>query len=133
MISDSCQGCCFLLFLLHHHHHIIPAILQLISLVNIRKRGEKTSSHQIMIPSPLPISSVQFSRSVVSDSVTPWTAARQASLSIANSQSLLKPMPIESVMSSNDLILCHPLLLPAIFPSFRVFSASYLKLQKRYL
>ena len=54
--------------------------------------------------------------------VTPWTAARQASLSITNSQSLLKLMSIESVMPSNHLILCHPLLLPAIFPSISVFS-----------
>ena len=54
---------------------------------------------------------------------TPWTAARQASLSITNSWSLLKFMSIESVMPSNHLILCHPLLLPpSIFPSIRVFS-----------
>ena len=54
---------------------------------------------------------------------TPWTAAHQASLSITNSQSLLKPMSIESVVPSNRLILCHPLLLlPSIFPSIRVFS-----------
>ena len=53
---------------------------------------------------------------------TPWTAVRQASLSITNSQSLLKFMSIESVMPSNHLILCHPLLLPSIFPSIRVFS-----------
>ena len=54
---------------------------------------------------------------------TPWTAARQASLSITNSQSLLKLMSIESVMPSNHLILCPPLLLlPSIFPSIRVFS-----------
>ena len=54
---------------------------------------------------------------------TPWTAAHQASLSIANSRSLLKFMSIESVMPSNHLILCHPfLLLPSIFPSIRVFS-----------
>ena len=52
----------------------------------------------------------------------PWTAARQASLSITNSQSLLKLMFIESVMPSNPLILCLPLLLPSIFPSLRVFS-----------
>ena len=53
---------------------------------------------------------------------TPWTAARQASLSI-NTQSLFKLMPIESVMPSNHLILCHPLLLPpSIFSSIRVFS-----------
>ena len=69
------------------------------------------------------ISSVQFGHSVVSDSVTPQTAAHQVSLSITNSWSLLKLMSIESVMSSNHLILCHPLcLLPSIFPSFRVFS-----------
>ena len=55
--------------------------------------------------------------------VTPWTAACQASLSITNSQCLLKLMFIESVMPSNHLILCHPLLLlPSIFPSIRVFS-----------
>ena len=54
---------------------------------------------------------------------TPWTAALQASLSITNSQSLHKLMSIESVMPSNHLILCHPLLLgPSIFPSIRVFS-----------
>ena len=55
---------------------------------------------------------------------TPWTAARQASLSITDSQSLLKLMSIESVMPSNHLILCRPLLLlPLIFPSIRVFSS----------
>ena len=54
---------------------------------------------------------------------TPWTAARQASLSFTNSRSLLKLMSIESVMPSNHLILCRPLLLlPSIFPSIRVFS-----------
>ena len=53
---------------------------------------------------------------------TPWTATRQASLSITNSQSLPKLMSIELVMSSNHLILCHPLLLPSTFPSIRVFS-----------
>ena len=68
---------------------------------------------------------VQFSRSVVSNSLwSQWTAAHQASLSITNSQSLLKLMPIESVMPSNRLTLCHPILLPpSIFPSIRVFSS----------
>ena len=57
------------------------------------------------------------------NSVTPWTAARQAFLSITNSQSLLRLMSIESVMPSNHLILCHPLLLlSSIFPSIKVFS-----------
>ena len=65
--------------------------------------------------------SVQFSGSVF---VTPWTAAHQASLSITNSRSLPKPMSIESVMPSNHLILCLPLLLlPSVFPSIRVFSS----------
>ena len=54
--------------------------------------------------------------------VTPWTAVWQVSLSITNSWSLLKVMSIESVMTSNHLILCHPLLLlPSIFPSISVF------------
>ena len=63
---------------------------------------------------------VQFSRLVVSDSLRPH--GRQASLSITNSQSLLKLMSIMSAMPSNYLILCPPLLLPSIFPSNRVFS-----------
>ena len=68
-------------------------------------------------------SSIQFSLSVVSDSVTPWTTECQASLSITNSWSLLKLISTESVMRSNHLILCHPLLfLPSICPSIRVFS-----------
>ena len=55
--------------------------------------------------------------------MTPWTAAHQVSLSITNSQSLLKLMSIKLVMPSNHLILCHPLLLPpSIFPNIRVFS-----------
>ena len=65
--------------------------------------------------------SVQFSCSVVSDSLQPHGC--QASLSITNSRRLLKLMSIKSVMPSNHLILCHPLLLPpSIFPSIRVFS-----------
>ena len=68
-------------------------------------------------------SSFQFSPSVVSDSATSWTAARQASLSITNSRTLLQLIAIESVMLSNYLILCRPLLLPPLlFPSIRVFS-----------
>ena len=68
------------------------------------------------------MNSVQFSHSVISDFATTWTAARQASLFITNSQSLPKPMSIESVMPSSHLILCCPLLLlPPILPSIRVF------------
>ena len=68
-------------------------------------------------------SSVLFSCSVMSDSVTPWITAHQAFLSIPNCQSLPKLMSIELVMPSSHLILCRPLLLlPSIFPSIRVFS-----------
>ena len=63
-----------------------------------------------------------LSRSVVLDSVTPWTAALQDALSFTISQSLLKLISIESVMLSNHLILCRPILLPSVFPSIRVFS-----------
>ena len=68
--------------------------------------------------------SIQFSRSVVSHSATPWTAAHQASLSITNSRRLLKLMSIELVMPCNHLILCRPLLLSSIFPSIRIFSTA---------
>ena len=71
------------------------------------------------------ISSVQ-SLSHVWLFVTPWTAARRASLSSTISWSLLKPMSIESVMPSSHLILCHPLLLPSVFPSIRSFLMSWL-------
>ena len=85
-----------------------------------------TMSHTLQmvsrIPDLYPFSSVQ-SLSRVQLFATPWTASRQASLSITNSQSLLKLMCIESVTPSNHLILCLPLLLPpSIFPSIRVFS-----------
>ena len=71
---------------------------------------------------PLNFHLLLFSHYVVPNSATAWTAARQASLSITNSRSLLKLMSIESVVPSNHLILCHPLLLlPSVFPSIRVF------------
>ena len=77
-----------------------------------------------------PLSSVQ-SLSRVRLFGTPWTAARQASLSITNSQSLLKLMSIESVMPSNQLILSHPfLLLPSIFPSIRIFPSESVSLHQ---
>ena len=76
-------------------------------------------------------SSVQFRLSVMSNSVTLWTAAHQSSLSITNSWSLLKLMSIKSVMPSNYLILCHPLLLlPSIFPSIRAFSSESMEILK---
>ena len=76
------------------------------------------SNNQVVISN---ISSVH-SLSHVRLFVTPWTVARQASLSITNSQSLLKLMSIDSVMPSKHLTLCRPLLLASIFPSIRVFS-----------
>ena len=82
----------------------------------------KFGEHKTLQFSSVMFSSVQFSH--VRLFATPWTAARQAFLSFTNSQSLLKLMPIELVMPSNHLILCHPLLLlPSIFPSIRVFSS----------
>ena len=87
--------------------------------------GESYSIVYVCTASSLPIhffSSVQLLRRVWLFS-TPWTAACQASLSITNSQSLLKLMSIKLVMPSNHLLLCHPLLLlPSIFPTIRVFS-----------
>ena len=71
---------------------------------------------------PLFLCSLFSSFSHVQLFVTPWTATRQASLSITNSLSLLKLMSIESVMPSNHLILCRPLL-PSVFPSITVFSS----------
>ena len=61
-----------------------------------------------------------FSHAVMSNSVTPWTAAHQASLSFTISWSLLRLMAIELMMPSNHIILCHPLL-PSIFPSIKIF------------
>ena len=81
-----------------------------------------TFPRELQIKYTVQFSSVQ-SLSPVQLFATPWTAAHQASLSIINSQSLLKLMSIELVMPSNRLILCHPLLLPpSIFASIRVFS-----------
>ena len=105
-------------------------------LVQIQGAGNETLScmwewqdhvaeaHRALVLPPSQFSSVQFSCSVVSYSVTPWTAGRQASLSITNSRSLLKLTSIKSVIPSKHLTLCCPLLLPpSIFPSIRVFSS----------
>ena len=84
--------------------------------------GTNTFIEIIIQPHLLFLSSVQ-SLSCVQLFAAPWSAEHQASLSITNSSSLLKLMPIKSVMPSNHLILCRPLLLlPSIFPSVRVFS-----------
>ena len=81
-----------------------------------------TKSKNIHFKAKRTFSSVQ-SLSHVWLFATPWTAASETSLSITNSQSLLKLMSIKLIISSNHLILCHPLLLPSIFPSIRLFSS----------
>ena len=79
-----------------------------------------TSTYNVTLYLPVMFSSVSQSCATL---CYPWTAARQAPLSIINSWSLLKLMSVDSVMPSNHLIICHPLfLLPSIFPRFRVFS-----------
>ena len=83
--------------------------------------GNINSAHLIEVIEHIP--SVHFSRCLVLLFATPWTAEHQAFLSITNSQSLFKLMSIESVMPSNHLTFCHPLLLlPSILPSIRAFS-----------
>ena len=87
-------------------------------------KAELCQTPNLYLITPTILINVQFNRSVTSDSLPPpWTATRQASLSITNAQSLLKLMSIELAMPSNHLILCHPLLLPpSVFPSIRIFS-----------
>ena len=90
-------------------------------IIVLMQRADRSRALKRMIDTQS-VSSVQ-SLSRVRLFVTPWTAAHQAFLSITNSRSTPKPMSIESVMPSNHLILCRPLLLPfSIFPSIRVFS-----------
>ena len=115
---------------LYHFFHILHSIL--LSLAGIPQVTEYTESCYVyyniiyVFKNKLQcfqFNSVQFSCSGVSDSAAPWTAEHQASLSITNSQSSLKLMSIESVMTFTHLILCRPLLLlPSVFPSIRVFS-----------
>ena len=101
----------------HSHHHVGFLRRQLLGSSQIYwVRNLVQQACQV-----IQFSSVQ-SLSRVRLFATPWTAACQASLSITNSQSLLKLMSIELVMPSNHLAFCCPLLLPSIFPSIRVFS-----------
>ena len=81
----------------------------------------KTEFNYFICRCQIKISSIQ-SLSCVRLVATPWTAARQAFLSITNTRSSHKLMSIKSMVPSNHLIFCHPLLLPSIFPSIRVFS-----------
>ena len=85
-------------------------------------RDLNQSEKHVLYTIPHQFSSVQLLSHILLFAAT-WTAACQAPLSITNSRILLKLMCIESVMPSNHLILCHPLLLPSIFPSMRVFSS----------
>ena len=91
---------------------------------NKDKANKHRDFQQVSSDKKKPILSSVQSLSHVQQFVTPWTAVCQASLLITNTQSLLKLMSIKSVMQSNHLILCCPLLLlPSIFPSIRVFSS----------
>ena len=105
---------CVFVILLQNFHKI--------QVDNVRALGESDEyADNDSMASCYQFSSVQ-SLSRVRLFMTPCTTARQASLSITNSQSLPKLMTTVSVMPSNHLLLCHPLLLPSIFPSIRVFS-----------
>ena len=92
----------------------------------VRKQTNGNSDPDLLAPRKVVLSQEQLQSVQLLGHVqlfaTPWTVASQASLSLTNSRSLLKLMSIESVMPSNRLILCHPLLPPSIFPSIRVFS-----------
>ena len=96
----------------------MPKWLMITEIIN-----KQSSSRYLMWTFGENVDSVQFSCSVVSNFVTPWTAAHQASLYITSSRSLFKLMSIELVTPPNHLILCRPLLLlPSIFPSIRDLS-----------
>ena len=112
-------------FLSQGHKLLVLVCLLLSKLHPIRELGQDQSGFGVLWLRHL--GSVQFSSvqllSCVRLFATPWTSARQDTLSITNSQNLLKLMFIASVKASNHLILCYPLLLlPSIFPSIRVFS-----------
>ena len=84
--------------------------------------GAQSVNHWTIREVPSSVANVVQLLSCIQLFVTPWTAAWQASLSFTISRSLLKLMSIEVMMPSNHLVLCHPLLLPSIFPSIRIFS-----------
>ena len=103
------------------HRWYFPSLTNLTNLYLKKKCAWQKSS--MMHDPPGNQGSFWLSLSRVRLFATPWTAAHQASLSITNSRSFLKLMSIKSVMPSNHLILCHPLLiLPSIFPRIRLFS-----------
>ena len=107
----------FFIAFLPRNKHLLISWLQSLSTVILETKKIKSAT----VSTSVKFSSVQ-SLSCVQLFVIPWTSAHQASLSITNSQSLPKLMSVESVMSSNHLILCCPLLfLPSIFHSIRVF------------
>jgi len=109
--------------MINTHHHYIYFRQRWISSIQSEKQDQELTVNQITNSLlPTSVSWVQ-SLSCVRLFATPWTAAHRASLSIINFQSSLRLMSIESVMPSNHLILCPPLLLPpSIFPNIRVFS-----------
>ena len=110
----------FSLLDMSHFHQNPDKILYLCYILILKGKDFYTYINQAIRVS---VSQSVQSLSRVQHFATPWSTSHQASLSITNSQSLLKPMSIESVMPSIHLILCRPLLLsPSIFPSIRVFS-----------
>ena len=124
--NDNSDKCYFLSLQNHcrcwlhpwNKRHLLLVRKAMANLDSILKSRDITLTAKVCL-----VSSVQLSLSYVRLFATPWTTASQASLSITNSQSFPKLMSIESVMPSNHLILCRPLLLlPSIFPSIRVFS-----------
>ena len=107
----------------YHQYRWNKVFFNSLNILCLAARDRTDYKTEIALPFVKLISPVRLSRSVLSDSATPWTAARQASLSITNFWSLLKLMSIESVMPSNHVILCRPLLLLlSVFPSIRIFS-----------
>jgi len=104
--------------------YISIILLFLFSVVQSLSPAWLCNSMDCSMPGFPVLHSVQITHSVMSDSLRPHGLQHvQASLSITNSQSLLRLMPIESVMPSNHLILCRPFLLPpSVFPSIRIFS-----------
>ena len=121
-LSDPKAGKCstdFIHKFIQHFSHLHPSFLTPFHHYAYRRRVILQKLGQVPSRTWLLL---LFSRSVVSDSVTPWTAVHQASLSFTISWSLLKFMSIESVILSNYLILFRPLLLASIFPTIRVFS-----------
>ena len=118
--TSMLSGIILYVFIFTKNNTVSQLDLEIVWKVNLTPEGSNRSSYGGSIFLSCSVQSVNS----VWLFATPWTAAHQASLSVTNSQSLLKLMSIELVMPSNHLILCRPLLLPSIFPSIRAFPVS---------